>query len=81
MTGINKIRIGESEYHIVPEIGKGLQLGTQLDNGHIIYVNIGEAKSDNPELPETGISITPLGFSINSTKFTAFLKALGFKTA
>ena len=44
-------------------------------------MNIGEAKCNNESLPETGISITPIGFVIDSTKFTAFLKALGFKTA
>ena len=80
MASINKIRIGDSTYDITPQIGTGLQFGTGLYNGSMVYVNIGEAKCNNESLPETGISITPIGFVIDSTKFTAFLKALGFKT-
>lgn len=78
MGAINKIRIGDTVYEITPQIGTGLQFGTSLNNKNTVYVNIGEAKSDSALLPETGISITTAGFIINSTKFTAFLKALGF---
>lgn len=77
---INKIRIGEDTYDITPQIGTGLQFGTGLSNTSIVYVNIGEAKSDLASAPETGISITPRGFWIESAKFTEFLKALGFRT-
>ena len=80
MAAINKIKIGEITYDIIPQIGTGLQFGTQIDNCNIVYVNIGEAKSDNNSLQGSGISITPTGFIIDTTKFTAFLKALGFKT-
>lgn len=78
MGAINKIRIGDTVYEITPQIGTGLQFGTSLNNKNTVYVNIGEAKSDSALLPETGISITTAGFIINSTKFTTFLKALGF---
>lgn len=81
MGAINKIKIGEDVYDITPQIGTGLQFGTSLNNANTVYVNIGDAKSDNTSSPETGISITPAGFTINNAKFTAFLKALGFKTA
>ena len=81
MGAINKIKIGDTIYEITPQIGTGLQFGTSLNNPNTIYVNIGDAKSDKEALPEPGISITPAGFTINSAKFTAFLKALGFKTA
>lgn len=80
MAAINKIKIGENTYDIIPQIGTGLQFGTGVSNGNIIYVNIGEAKSDVVSLPECGISITTAGFIINSAKFTIFLKSLGFKT-
>lgn len=80
MAAINKIKIGENTYDIIPQIGTGLQFGTQIDNCNIVYVNIGEAKSDVVSLPECGISITTAGFIINSAKFTIFLKSLGFKT-
>ena len=80
MATINKIKIGDSIYDITPQIGTGLQFGTGLANANIVYVNIGEAKSEKASLPDSGISITPAGFLINSTKFTEFLKALGFKT-
>lgn len=80
MGKINRIKIGDTLYDITPEIGKGLQFGTQLENANTVYVNIGKASCDKTSMPETGISITPEGFIINCTKFTEFLKALGFKT-
>lgn len=80
MAGINKIRIGEEEYYITPEIGSGLQFGTDIENSHMIYINIGEAKSNIPSLPPTGLYIDHLGFQIDCGKFKAFLIALGFKT-
>lgn len=81
MGRIEKIKIGDAVYDITPQIGTGLQFGTQIENANIVYVNIGKAKCSNNLLPETGISITPQGFIIESEKFTEFLKALGFKTA
>lgn len=80
MIGINKIRIGEGEFNITPSLGTGLQFGTSVDNAHVVYVNIGEAKPDNASLPSTGLNIDHLGFVVDSKKFKAFLVALGFKT-
>lgn len=80
MSAINKIRIGEETHDIVPQIGTGLQFGTGLKNGNIIYVNIGEAQCTRTGMPATGMSITPIGFVIDIDKFTYFLKSLGFKT-
>ena len=80
MSGIKKIRVGEGVFNITPEIGKGLQFGTGIDNSHVIYVNIGEAVADNAALPSPGLKINHLGFTVDSQKFKAFLEALGFKT-
>lgn len=80
MASINKIRIGDTTYDIMPKLGYGLQFGTEIETSDKIFVNIGKATADDDSLPETGISITNLGFSINRNKFTNFLKALGFKT-
>lgn len=79
MAHIDRIKIGDSTYNLVPEIGSGLQLGTSLDNSHVIYVNVGKAASDDPAMPETGMSITPLGFVVETEKFRKYIKALGFK--
>ena len=81
MASINRIKSGDTVYDLVPQIGAGLQFGTSLTNENTVYINIGKARSDNASLPETGMSITPEGFIIDSAKFTAYLKALGFKTA
>lgn len=81
MARINRIKIGDTLYDITPQIGTGLQFGTGLTNPNVVYVNIGDATCNNKQMPETGMSITPLGFIIDYEKFTAFLKALGFKTA
>ncbi len=81
MANINKIRIGDNTLHIVPEIGTGLELGTGSNNGHIIYVNLGDAiVSGSKPVSETGMSITTRGFVIEIDKFSNFLKSLGFKT-
>ncbi len=81
MTGINKIRIGESEFYITPSLGTGFQFGTSIDNAHKLYINIGEAKADKASLPLPGMKIDHLGFVVESAKFKEFLVALGFKTA
>lgn len=80
MSRINKIKIGEDIYDITPQIGTGLQFGTGLTNSNVVYVNVGDAQSNDASLPETGISITPKGFWIDPGKFSEYLKALGFKT-
>jgi hypothetical protein len=79
MAQINKIMVGGTIYNIVPETGTGLQLGTSVNNSHVIYVNLGNATCSDMTLPEPGISITPEGFNVNAGKFKAFVKALGFK--
>lgn len=81
MTGINKIRIGESEFNIMPSLGSGLQFGTNIDNAHKLYINIGDAKADKTSLPSPGMKIDHMGFVVESEKFKEFLVALGFKTA
>jgi hypothetical protein len=80
MLSINKIKIGDEMYNIIPELGDGLQLGTGLTNKHIIYLNIGTAKlGANPPVEDCGVCIDTLGFRIDPVKFKAFIKALGFK--
>lgn len=78
MANINKIRIGDTIYDITPEIGKGLQFGTSLDNLNKLYVTLGTAVTDKTN--DTGIGIKDGNFMIDTVKFTAFLKELGFKT-
>ena len=80
MSVINKIKIGENEYNITPSIGEGLQFGTDLENSHVVYINIGKAKSDNGSLPEPGLTIDHMGFRIECDKLKAFLTAMGFKS-
>lgn len=80
MLHINKIKIGNDVYNIVPELGGGLQLGTTASNSHKLYVNIGTAAlSDNTSIDNPGLYINTEGFVIDCAKFTAFLEALGFK--
>lgn len=81
MLQINKIKIGNSVYNILPELGNGLQLGTGITNGHMICLNIGTATlGANPPVEDCGVSIDTLGFRIDPVKFKAFIKALGFKS-
>ena len=80
MASINKIRIGDEIYDITPELGNGLQFGTSLSNQNKLYVTLGTAEANNNIVSDTGIYITEGNFRIDTTKFTNFLKALGFKT-
>ena len=81
MLSINKIKIGDEIYNIIPELGKGLQLGTGLTNGHIIYLNLGTATlGSNPPVEDCGVCIDHWGFRIDPAKFRNFIKELGFKT-
>ena len=52
MGKINRIKIGDTLYDITPEIGKGLQFGTQLENANTVYVNIGKASCDKTSMPK-----------------------------
>lgn len=80
MLHINKIKIGNSVYNIVPELGGGLQLGTTASNAHKLYVNIGTATfTSNISIDDPGLYINTRGFVIDTGKFTAFLETLGFK--
>ena len=81
MIGINKIKIGDDVFNIPPSLGTGLQFGTSIENAHMVYINIGEAKADSLSLPSPGLKIDHLGFVIDCKKFKEFLLAMGFKTA
>jgi hypothetical protein len=78
MTRINRIRIGETTYGLAPEIGKGLQFGTSVEDKDKLFVTLGTATANGIE--NTGISIKEGDFIIDTELFTAFLKGLGFKT-
>lgn len=80
MASINKIRIGDDTYDIIPEVGKGLQFGTSLSNQNRLYVTLGTATASNGIVNDTGINVKEGNFTIDTAKFTTFLKALGFKT-
>ena len=81
MAFINKIKIRDEEYHIVAEIGKGLQFGTSLSNMHKTYVTLGTPIiQGGNSVTDCGIKIHEGNFTLDAAKFTAFLKDLGFKT-
>ena len=79
MAKINRIRIGDEIYDIIPEIGKGLEFGTNPPNLNKIYVTLGTAKAGANGSTDTGICVKEGEFTIDTGKFTAFLNGLGFK--
>ena len=78
MTRISRIKIGDITYGIAPEIGKGLEYGTSVEDKDKLFVTLDTATTNGIE--NTGISIKKGDFVIDTEQFTAFLKRLGFKT-